>query len=123
MCYPGSALSGVFLIVSTRRSALKPFTLSDGTTLNVGDWACTPVKAIMQSPEHYPAPLQFNGFRFVDPERFGDGAVPAGPMQPRPSKLTDVNNAWHVWGTGRMAWYAMSTMFPSSNSKLPILQD
>lgn len=23
-------------------------------------------------------------------------------LQPKPSKLTDLDNTWHVWGTGRM---------------------
>ncbi|CAG9957158.1 unnamed protein product [Clonostachys rosea f. rosea IK726] len=52
---------------STRRSALQPFTFSNGLKLEVGDWACTPVRAIMQDPEYYPNPLRFNGFRFVEP--------------------------------------------------------
>ncbi|RAL66551.1 hypothetical protein DID88_006241 [Monilinia fructigena] len=43
--------------MSTRRYALQPFTLSNGTTLEVGGWACTPVRAIMQNPEDYPKPL------------------------------------------------------------------
>uniref|UniRef100_A0A0B7KLU2 Cytochrome P450 n=2 Tax=Bionectria ochroleuca TaxID=29856 RepID=A0A0B7KLU2_BIOOC len=82
---------------STRRSALQPFTFSNGLKLEVGDWACTPVRAIMQDPEYYPNPLRFNGFRF-----------------PNPSKLTDVGNTFHVWGTGRMAcpgrFYAAAIM-------------
>jgi cytochrome P450 len=89
--------------VSTRRYALQPFTLSDGTVLKVGDWACTPVRAIMQHEHYYPEPRLFYGFRFVDPSLLdNDGKLKVS--QPRPSKLTDVDNTWHVWGTGRMAW-------------------
>ncbi len=53
--------------MSTRRCAIQPFTLSDGTKLNVGDWACSPSGAIMKNADNYPAPLEFNGFRFVEP--------------------------------------------------------
>ncbi|KAL8906168.1 MAG: hypothetical protein Q9207_002201 [Kuettlingeria erythrocarpa] len=63
---------------------------------------------MMQDPVHYPDPLKFNGFRFVDPQIYEHGAPPAfsATTQKRPSKLTDVKdegNSWHVWGTGRMA--------------------
>ncbi|KAI1375702.1 cytochrome P450 [Hypoxylon crocopeplum] len=103
--------------MSTRRYATQPFTLSDGTKLAVGDWACTPVRAIMQSPEYYPSPLEFNGFRFVSLAQL-DAATSSQTgtkfVQPEPSKLVDVNNAWHVWGTGRMAcpgrYYATAVM-------------
>jgi cytochrome P450 len=93
-------------LVSTRRHALQPFTLSDGTRVNVGDWACTPVRAMMQAPEHYPSPLDFNGFRFAQRELAKQNAdLDAFTVrQPKPSKLTDVGGSFHVWGTGRMAW-------------------
>jgi hypothetical protein len=91
------------LSVSTRRYALRPFTFSDGTELHVGDWACTPVQAIMQNAEQYPEPLQFSGFRFADPELF-DSTGKFQTIQPTPSKLVTASNAWHVWGTGRMVW-------------------
>ncbi|KAI0502862.1 cytochrome P450 [Xylaria bambusicola] len=100
--------------MSTRRAALMPFTLSDGTTVNVGDWVCTPVRAIMQHAELYPEALAFNGFRFVD-----ESCVDIKPgifkvLQPQPSKLTDADNTWHVWGTGRMTcpgrFYAVAVM-------------
>ena len=95
------------LSVSTRRHALQPFSLSDGTKVEVGDWVCTPVRAMMQNPEHYPEPLEFRGFRFVDPAILNEDMPPKSQSaQPtRASKLIDVNGSWHVWGTGRMAWY------------------
>ncbi|TGO61264.1 hypothetical protein BOTNAR_0131g00100 [Botryotinia narcissicola] len=93
--------------MSTRRHALQPFTLSDGTRVEIGDWACTPVQAMMQDPKEYPEPLQFRGFRFVDPVLLPGAELPQINRYARPthaSKLTDVNGSFHVWGTGRMAW-------------------
>ncbi|KAL4756766.1 cytochrome P450 [Aspergillus foveolatus] len=89
--------------MSTRRQALAPFEFSDGTKLAVGDWACTPVRAIMQSEALYPSPLEFHGFRFVDPA-----------ASPKPSSLCDADASWHVWGSGRMVcpgrYYAAAVM-------------
>ncbi|KAI2466919.1 cytochrome P450 [Annulohypoxylon bovei var. microspora] len=102
--------------MSTRRFATQPFTLSDGTKLNVGDWACTPVRAIMKDAIYYPEPLEFNGFRFASATDIKE--VSSEYMfkfvQPSPSKLADVDNTWHVWGTGRMScpgrYYAAAVM-------------
>ncbi|KAI2622660.1 cytochrome P450 [Hypomontagnella submonticulosa] len=86
--------------LSTRRCALQPFNFSDGTKLAVGDWAVTPCGAIMRSEQHYPAASEFNGFRFVDPERLkqvnNDGSFHLA--QPKPSKLTDVDNSFLIPG-------------------------
>lgn len=91
--------------VSTRRSALKSFTLSDGTAVRPGEWACTPVRSIMQSPEYFPDPLEFRGFRFAEQRETGTiDSKGVDFRQPSPSKLTDADHPWHVWGTGRMAW-------------------
>ena len=93
--------------MSTRRHALQPFTLSDGTKVEVGDWICTPVREMMQNPEHYPELLEFNGFRFADPSLLKNPTHSTFkfPQRVGPSSLTGVNGSWHVWGTGRMAWY------------------
>lgn len=68
----------------------------------------------MQSAKYYPDPLNFNGFRFADPSHvrqcLPEETALAGLFQPKPSKLTDVDNTWHVWGTGRMAWYVLTTV-------------
>ncbi|KAI0435910.1 cytochrome P450 [Xylaria telfairii] len=99
--------------MSTRRLALQPFTFSDGTSLSVGDWACTPVQAIMQDPQFYPQPLEFQGFRFVAQHQLPEDRCSSRGQQ-KPSKLTDVDGSWHVWGTGRMAcpgrYYAACVM-------------
>ncbi|KAF2472307.1 cytochrome P450 [Lindgomyces ingoldianus] len=99
--------------LSTRRCAIQPFTLSDGTKVNKGDWACTPVRAIMQHKDYYPEPLEFNGFRFVNPALI-DLKGKFKSCQPNPSNLVDVGDTYHVWGTGRMAcpgrYYAAAIM-------------
>jgi cytochrome P450 len=104
--------------VSTRRSALQPFTLADGSHVEVGDWFCTPVRAIMTNPADYPEALQFNGFRFADPNlvrSVSDAQTDfTEVMQKKPTKLTDADMTYHVWGTGRMAcpgrYYASAVM-------------
>ncbi|MCJ1352523.1 MAG: hypothetical protein MMC33_002507 [Icmadophila ericetorum] len=64
------------------------------------------IRAMMQNPEYYPEPLEFNGFRFADPALLDNATKPTFkfPQLDGLSKLTDVNGSWHVWGTGRMAW-------------------
>lgn len=63
----------------------------------------------MQNADHYPEPLQFNGFRFADPQLLHDDAANLPNfefLQPEgPSKLTDPSSSWHVFGTGRLVWY------------------
>ncbi|KAF7527303.1 hypothetical protein G7054_g10532 [Neopestalotiopsis clavispora] len=102
--------------MSVRRCALQPFSLSDGTRVEVGEWACAPSGAINTSAEHYPRPDEFSGFRFVDPKHLETvcGTSPAGAVQPKPSSLTDADHSYLMWGTGRMAcpgrYYASAFM-------------
>ncbi|KAF2031754.1 cytochrome P450 [Setomelanomma holmii] len=104
--------------LSTRRYALQPFTLADGSHVNTGDWFCTPVRAIMTNPADYPEALQFSGFRFADPSlvrSVSDKNINFDQvMQKKPTKLTDADMTYHVWGTGRMAcpgrYYASAVM-------------
>jgi cytochrome P450 len=88
--------------MSVRRCALQPFTLSNGVHLDVGNWACAPSGAINTSAEHFPQPQEFAGFRFVDPALMPDAQRNA-TRQEKPSKLTDVDYSYLMWGTGRMA--------------------
>ncbi|KAK6063444.1 cytochrome p450 [Seiridium cupressi] len=91
--------------ISVRRCALQPFSLSDGTKVGVGDWACPPSGAINNSAEYYPSPQEFSGFRFVDPKILleMDGITPSAAMQSKPTKITDADYSFLMWGTGRMA--------------------
>jgi len=60
----------------------------------------------MTNPIDFPEATTFSGFRFADPELVksleNDDAFTI--MQKKPTKLTDVDMTFHVWGTGRMAW-------------------
>lgn len=85
--------------------ALETFTLSDGTRVEVGEWICTPAGAMMRDPAKYERPLEFQGFRHVDPkvlDGITSGSLGIVPSQ-RASHLTGVTD-WQFWGTGRMAW-------------------
>ncbi|KAI1760843.1 cytochrome P450 [Hypoxylon sp. FL1150] len=97
--------------MSVRRCALQPFSLSDGTKINVGEWACAPSGAINIDPQYYPSPEEFSGFRFVDSAILSSAA---STTQPKPSKLTDVDHSFLMWGVGRMAcpgrYYASAFM-------------
>ncbi|OTA70053.1 cytochrome P450 [Hypoxylon sp. EC38] len=102
--------------MSLRRCALQPFHFSDGTEINVGEWTCAPSGAINTSAEYYPSPEEFSGFRFVDPAYLlaADSCFKTAVTQPKPSKLTDVDHSFLMWGTGRMAcpgrYYASAFM-------------
>jgi cytochrome P450 len=54
------------------------------------------------SAEHFPSPNEFSGFRFVDPTLLPETEKKAA-QQPKPSKLTDIDYSYLMWGTGRMA--------------------
>lgn len=62
----------------------------------------------MTNPAEFPEPLQFSGFRFADQRLvkslFSDAKPFDEIMQKKPTKLTDADMTYHVWGTGRMAW-------------------
>jgi hypothetical protein len=63
---------------------------------------------MMTNPVDFPEALQFSGFRFADPQlvqSLNNGASKFDEvMQKKPTKLTDADMTYHVWGTGRMAW-------------------
>lgn len=92
---------------STRRYAVESHTFSDGTHLNRGDWACTPLIAINKIPEYYPNPEQFGGFRFTPPEvleSLSKMDQEGLAKQDTPSKLVDTDHKWLMFGTGKQAW-------------------
>ncbi|KAH0492644.1 hypothetical protein TgHK011_007589 [Trichoderma gracile] len=51
--------------ITCRRKALVPYTFSDGSYLNKGDWACVPQRAMMQDNSRYmyTDAHRFDGFR------------------------------------------------------------
>ncbi|EGD92510.1 hypothetical protein TESG_00083 [Trichophyton tonsurans CBS 112818] len=106
-----TVLSGM----STRRQALQPFQLSDGTRIEVGECFCTPQRAMARDPANFEKPLEFHGFRFVDPRVLAGLEQPGFniPDSAKPSQLTDTSNS-QLWGTGRMAcpgrFYAAAVM-------------
>ncbi|KAL7939325.1 cytochrome P450 [Trichoderma chlorosporum] len=102
--------------VSSRRMALKPFQLSDGSRIEPGEWICTAPRGMMSDARFYTDPLKFQGFRFVDPDllnRKHSGISNDEATQDAPSKFTDINH-WQLWGTGRSAcpgrFYATAVM-------------
>lgn len=87
--------------MSSRRMALRPFTLSDGTHLNVGDWLCTPLRAMSRDERLYERATEFHGFRHVEPgllEQLEQGFEHFG----KSSSFTETKDS-QMWGTGRMA--------------------
>lgn len=93
--------------VSTRRKALQPFELSDGTRIERGQWVCTASRAMMKDPRNFVRPLEFHGFRHADPTALAL-LQPGSFESPQPEKARPMVDAslleWQVWGTGRMAW-------------------
>ncbi|KAL6719191.1 ADP-ribosylation factor protein 3 [Lecanora helva] len=76
--------------ISVRRKVLQPFSLTDGTSLQVGDVACVPLQAILQDPSNYPDSMRFDGFRFVD--QTSDGNT---------ERFTDATSTYPLWGLGK----------------------
>ncbi|KAK4071690.1 uncharacterized protein Triagg1_5928 [Trichoderma aggressivum f. europaeum] len=102
--------------VSSRRMALKPFELSDGSRIEPGEWICTAPRGMMADTRYYADPLKFQGFRFVDSNLLNkkvSGISGDGVPQETPSKFTDITD-WQLWGTGRSAcpgrFYATAVM-------------
>ncbi|KAH8722687.1 cytochrome P450 [Phaeosphaeriaceae sp. PMI808] len=85
--------------VTTRRCALQDFTFTDGTKVNKGDWVAAALGPMLRDSRLYPRPDEFDGFRFADSSQVDrvSNAQPEGP-----SKFTDINEKWQVWGTGKI---------------------
>ncbi|RYP09153.1 hypothetical protein DL765_008544 [Monosporascus sp. GIB2] len=103
--------------VSTRRKATKPFKLSDGTKVEVGEWICSAVRGMNLDPANYSRVDEFHGFRFVPPEILesslsGVSSSPHKFQTPDPEKSSTFVELsdWQLWGTGKSActgrWYA-----------------
>ncbi|RYP56149.1 hypothetical protein DL771_012094 [Monosporascus sp. 5C6A] len=103
--------------VSTRRKATKPFKLSDGTKVEVGEWICSAVRGMNLDPANYSRVDEFHGFRFVPREILesslsGVSSPPHKFQTPDPEKSSTFVELsdWQLWGTGKSActgrWYA-----------------
>ncbi|KAL7927017.1 cytochrome P450 [Trichoderma austrokoningii] len=100
--------------VSSRRMALKPFELSDGTRVEAGEWICTAARGMMLDARYYAGPQEFQGFRFVDASMLKNKlASDVSQGQGTLSNFTDIGD-WQLWGTGRSAcpgrFYATAVM-------------
>lgn len=92
--------------VSTRRKALQPFTLSDGTHIKAEEWLATPLAPMLRDEQHWSEPLAFHRFRHVDALRLASLENRSAFQTPDTVKAAffiDVSK-WQTWGTGRMAW-------------------
>lgn len=108
--------------MTSRRAALVPFSLSDGTKVRPGDWVCAPMQAMMYDPELYPDPEAFHAFRFVDPKKLPQNAQPQ-PIQPEgESKFTDPSYKWGMWGNFRTAWYVIPGSSFSLSKSFVVIQ-
>ncbi|EHL02729.1 putative Ent-kaurene oxidase [Glarea lozoyensis 74030] len=86
-------------------ATLKPFELSGGHKVPVGEWVCTAPKAMHRDQVYWAKPLDFHGFRFVEPKLY-DTILSATQFEvPEPGKQSAFNEVldWQLWGTGRNA--------------------
>lgn len=83
-------------IVSVRRKVLAPYSLVDGTYLEVGSWACVPQRSLMRDPGNYQNATSFHGFRFVP--------SPGTEYVGNASRFTDVASKFPFWGAGKRVW-------------------
>ncbi len=79
--------------ISCRRKVLRPYTLSDGTFLDIGDVACVPLQSIMRDPQIYSEALIFNPYRFINKKDMS-----------KSERFTDANSKFPLWGLGKHAW-------------------
>lgn len=83
--------------VAMNRKVMTPFVFSDGTHIPAGNVVCVPQQAMMQDPNNYANPLEFQGFRFVT---WRDG-IPTST-----SRLSHPGPLFPFWGSVGHAWWA-----------------
>lgn len=94
-------------LVSVRRKALQPFSLSNGVCVEGGEWLCTPLEAMLQHPKIWVDPTNFYGFRHVDAvtvETMRSSKTIISLDLTKETPFTDTRG-WQTWGTGRTAWW------------------
>ncbi|KAJ4861649.1 cytochrome p450 domain-containing protein [Trichoderma breve] len=90
-----------FDAITCRRKALVPYIFQDGSSLNKGDWACIPQRAMMQDSTRYRDPQTFDGFRFAhDNAQLHHQKQPINMSDRKESKFTDATLDWPIWGLG-----------------------
>lgn len=97
--------------MSTRRKATRPFELSDGTKVGVGQWICTAARGMNLDPVNYANVQDFHGFRFVNSDLFNNYRVKDSflsdrfqiPELGKSSQFVGLSD-WQLWGTGKSAW-------------------
>ncbi|KAF7923965.1 hypothetical protein EAE99_006626 [Botrytis elliptica] len=92
--------------MSTRRVALKPFELSGGHQVPVGEWVCTAPGAMHHDSAYYAKSSEFHGFRFVEPSLYRNILEATNFEIPELGKSSEFVSVpdWQLWGTGRIAW-------------------
>ncbi|KAK4675358.1 hypothetical protein QC764_503660 [Podospora pseudoanserina] len=86
--------------VSTRRMALEPFKLSDGTAVNPGEWIVTAARGMAMDSSVFSKPNDFQGFRFADPAVVAKiDSRPSFSAGDKSSDFTSISD-WQLWGTG-----------------------
>ena len=88
------------------RKVMTPFVFSDGTHVPAGNVVCVPQQAMMQDPNSYANPLEFQGFRFVTRR---DGNVTSTSRLSHPSPL------FPFWGSVGRSWCVLSIHFLLTN--------
>jgi len=83
------------------------FTFSNGAYIPRGNWVSIPQQAIMQDPEIYSSPQQFQGFRFVD---WADNSSPE--LAASKSRFSHPGHMFPYWGTLKHAWYVTFMSLP-----------
>ncbi|KAL9122062.1 MAG: hypothetical protein Q9187_001387, partial [Circinaria calcarea] len=79
--------------LSVQRKALKAFRFSDGSYVPKGNLVAVAQQCLMKDPKYYHNPMEFNGFRFVNPK--GEGGAEAI------TKFTDVGPSFPFWGASK----------------------
>ncbi|KAH6605698.1 cytochrome p450 [Trichoderma cornu-damae] len=90
--------------ITCRRKALVPYTFQDGSSINKGDWACIPQRAMMRDSTRYRDSQTFDGFRFARANaQLRQHKQSADVPDQKESSLTDASPDWPIWGFGNTA--------------------
>ncbi|KAL6875003.1 cytochrome P450 [Trichoderma novae-zelandiae] len=90
--------------ITCRRKALVSYTFSDGSSLDKGDWACIPQRAIMQDSTRYTNADTFDGFRFARANALlRQQKQSVGVPGQKESQMTEASPDWPIWGFGNAA--------------------